>query len=109
MHSALYQHCADTCEPSKAAARLAKILLVLPQLYLLSAEVVEHQRMRHTFANPYQLNPLLVQLFGDIFEEGRADDAYLMLALHSTQATKVATVPPQPMEPINLCSRLNMS
>ncbi|VDM82315.1 unnamed protein product [Strongylus vulgaris] len=34
--------------------------------------------MRHTFASPYQLNPLLVQLFGDIFEEGKADEPYLM-------------------------------
>ncbi|EPB80108.1 Ligand-binding domain of nuclear hormone receptor [Ancylostoma ceylanicum] len=78
VHSALYQHCADVCEPSKAAGRLAKILLLLPQLYLLSTEVVEHQRMRHTFALPYQLNPLLVQLFGDIFEEGKTDEPYLM-------------------------------
>ncbi|EYC13521.1 hypothetical protein Y032_0043g761 [Ancylostoma ceylanicum] len=85
VHSALYQHCADVCEPSKAAGRLAKILLLLPQLYLLSTEVVEHQRMRHTFALPYQLNPLLVQLFGDIFEEGKTDEPYLMsgTGLHS--------------------------
>ncbi|KAK6747712.1 hypothetical protein RB195_000732 [Necator americanus] len=78
VHSALYQHCADVCEPTKAAGRLAKILLLLPQLYMLSTEVVEHQKMRHTFALPYELNPLLVQLFGDIFEEGKTEDSYLI-------------------------------
>ncbi|VDP47445.1 unnamed protein product [Heligmosomoides polygyrus] len=78
VHTALYQHCADVCEPSKAAGRLARILLLLPQLYLISMEVVDHLRMRHTFALPYQLNPLSVQLFGDIFEEGRTDEPYLM-------------------------------
>lgn len=45
---------------------------------LISMEVVDHLRMRHTFALPYQLNPLSVQLFGDIFEEGRTDEPYLM-------------------------------
>ncbi|CAJ0602365.1 unnamed protein product [Cylicocyclus nassatus] len=124
VHSALYQHCADTYESAKAAGRLAKILLSLPQLYLLSAEVVEHQRMRHTFASPYQLNPLLVQLFGDIFEEGKADEAYLIhsascspsstktgqsqisalwLALHKTFAAIAAFLPLQ-QETI-MCSR----
>ncbi|VDL82735.1 unnamed protein product [Nippostrongylus brasiliensis] len=44
-------------------------------------EVVEHQRMRHTFALPYQLNPLSVQLFGDIFEEGKTDEQYLIVIL----------------------------
>lgn len=34
VHTALYQHCADVCEPSKAAGRLARILLLLPQLYV---------------------------------------------------------------------------
>ncbi|WKY04244.1 hypothetical protein Q1695_005317 [Nippostrongylus brasiliensis] len=39
VHSALYQHCADVCEPSKAAGRLAKILLLLPQLYAGPAQI----------------------------------------------------------------------
>ncbi|VDO66066.1 unnamed protein product [Haemonchus placei] len=78
VHTALFQQCADVCESSKAAGRLAKILLLLPQLHLIAMEVVEHQRMRHTFALPYQLNPLSVQLFGDIFKEGKTDEPYLM-------------------------------
>ncbi|ETN74536.1 hypothetical protein NECAME_04022 [Necator americanus] len=109
VHSALYQHCADVCEPTKAAGRLAKILLLLPQLYMLSTEVVEHQKMRHTFALPYELNPLLVQLFGDIFEEGKTEDSYLIPTLHTTPATPVAIVPLQhPMERSHSCSRLNI-
>uniref|UniRef100_W6NHQ3 Uncharacterized protein n=2 Tax=Haemonchus contortus TaxID=6289 RepID=W6NHQ3_HAECO len=47
-------------------------------------EVVEHQRMRHTFALPYQLNPLSVQLFGDIFKEGKTDEPYL---IHSSSCS----------------------
>lgn len=89
VHTALYQHCADVCEPSKAAGRLARILLLLPQLYLIAMEVVDHLRMRHTFALPYQLNPLSVQLFGDIFEEGRTDEPYL---IHSSSCSPSSVV-----------------
>ncbi|KAK6037643.1 hypothetical protein COOONC_24852 [Cooperia oncophora] len=89
VHTALFQQCADVCEPSKAAGRLARILLLLPQLHLISMEVVEHQRMRHTFAFPYQLNPLSVQLFGDIFEEGKTDEPYL---IHSSSCSPSSVV-----------------
>ncbi|XGW31315.1 hypothetical protein V3C99_009907 [Haemonchus contortus] len=89
VHTALFQQCADVCESSKAAGRLAKILLLLPQLHLIAMEVVEHQRMRHTFALPYQLNPLSVQLFGDIFKEGKTDEPYL---IHSSSCSPSSVV-----------------
>ncbi|KAK5971806.1 Zinc finger and Nuclear hormone receptor domain containing protein [Trichostrongylus colubriformis] len=97
---------------------------------MISMEVVEHQRMRHTFGFPHQLNPLSVQLFGDIFEEGKTDEPYLIhssscspssvktgrsqignlwSALHTPIRTTVLVVKVllHHMEPFQLCSRLS--
>ncbi|CAJ0932684.1 unnamed protein product, partial [Mesorhabditis belari] len=72
-HSALYQHIVDKSDAPKAAARLANILLLIPNLMLLAGELVEHIRMAHTFsANSTVYDPLLYQLFGDIFEDSSA-------------------------------------
>uniref|UniRef100_A0A1I7X7H6 NR LBD domain-containing protein n=1 Tax=Heterorhabditis bacteriophora TaxID=37862 RepID=A0A1I7X7H6_HETBA len=80
VHSALYQHCVSLIDSYKAAHRLAKVLLLIPQLTLMAVEVVEHLRLRHTFiAHPKLIDPLLFQLYGDIFEEGKTEEAYLVL------------------------------
>ncbi|CAJ0587373.1 unnamed protein product, partial [Mesorhabditis spiculigera] len=72
-HSALYQHIVDKSDAPRAAARLADILLLIPNLMLLAGELVEHIRMAHTFsANASVYDPLLFQLFGDIFEDSSA-------------------------------------
>lgn len=42
----------------------------------MGAELVEHERMRHTFLR--YSDPLIYQLHGDIFDEAANDDQHLM-------------------------------
>ncbi|CAI5449490.1 unnamed protein product [Caenorhabditis angaria] len=72
VHSALFQLAiGPQTEPALAAARLASIILLIPQITLLGLEIIEQVRVRNTFAKrlPGGEGLLFWQLYGDIFED----------------------------------------
>uniref|UniRef100_A0A914GRB0 Uncharacterized protein n=1 Tax=Globodera rostochiensis TaxID=31243 RepID=A0A914GRB0_GLORO len=78
VHSALYNHSpkrapTNSFASSDAALRFAKLLHILPNLMLLSRDLVEHIRMVQTFptASSRPTDPVFFQMFGDIFYENQ--------------------------------------
>lgn len=67
LQSALFQFCSDVHGADYGARRLASMLMLLPQLQVISMEFCEHIRMRNTFCGSF-VDPLGCQMFGDIFD-----------------------------------------
>lgn len=81
LQSALYQFCSDTIGAEMGARRLSSVLLLLPQLQVMAVEMCEQARVRNTFKGA---DPLLFQLFGDIFDH---DDSLV----HSASCSPVSS------------------
>ncbi|PAV65744.1 hypothetical protein WR25_19701 [Diploscapter pachys] len=82
--AALFNICSERqMDAASAAARLSKMHFLISQITLMASDLVEHLRLRNTFVSDVaELDPILIQLYGDIFEDTRsmvhmAEDAYL--------------------------------
>ncbi|CAD6191961.1 unnamed protein product [Caenorhabditis auriculariae] len=79
VNAALFQQCLQTMEAAEAASRLAAILLLIPQLTLMSVDVIEQVRVRSTFSKNGHEGLLFWLLYGDIFDDysSLGEDSYL--------------------------------
>ncbi|CAI4232018.1 unnamed protein product [Auanema sp. JU1783] len=73
VQSCLFQICVDHVGMEQGAKRICSILLLVPQIQVMAVELIEHIRMRNTFA-PTLADPLVSELYGDIFDNDAKDD-----------------------------------